>query len=502
MANSSPTTPSSRRARTWWAPLADERLERKLALSFGFMSFIPTLILVWAMVYHVDLGLAIYPITASSFIGYFLVVRRMVRSVLSVAERVKRISAGQSEPVQVDGQDEIGQIAKAFNRVTHNLEQKIEELESSRELIKRLLVRTSGAIVSYEGIDQILALIVENAGIALEAQVASLLLVDETTQRLSPKALWSDTGQAVSIASGIGVGEGIAGWIVKEGRPLRGSGSVTELGCGGIPEGSQHMIIGVPLRLRERALGVLMIWRHDASRAFTEDDEILLSNIGSQMAVVIENDRLNVDMERTYVETVLALVLAVEAKDPYSAGHSKRVGFYASKIAEAMGLGSETARILHDAGTLHDVGKIGIKDEILLKRVPLTEDEAKAMQQHAFIGEAIVKPVRSLQKVVPLVRHHHERFDGSGYPAGLKGEAIPLGARILSVADTYDAMVTDRPYRKRLTLEEATRQLRQGAGRQFDPLIVDAFLRVLSEKAQRLEEATHPPASGDSPLQR
>jgi len=210
------------------------------------------------------------------------------------------------------------------------------------------------------------------------------------------------------------------------------------------------------------------------------------------MAVAIENYRLNLDVEHTYVETIMALALAVEAKDPYSAGHSKRVGFYATKIGEAMGLEQEMLRTLQDAGVLHDLGKIGIKDEILLKTTPLTPDEAKIMQQHPIIGEAIVKPVRSLQKVVALVRHHHEHFDGSGYPGGLKGEEIPLGARILAVADTYDAMVTDRPYRKRLSIEEARAELRKSAGTQHDPVAIEAFLRVLAEKEQRLAASESP----------
>jgi HD-GYP domain-containing protein (c-di-GMP phosphodiesterase class II) len=150
----------------------------------------------------------------------------------------------------------------------------------------------------------------------------------------------------------------------------------------------------------------------------------------------------------------------------------------------------EMQGILNDAGVLHDIGKIGIKDEILLKPMPLTGDEAKIMEQHSVIGEAIVRPIRSLQKVVSLVRHHHERFDGSGYPDGLKGEAIPLGARILAVADTYDAMVTDRPYRKRLSIEAAKAELRKQVGVQHDPAVVEAFLYFIDEKQERLAAHT------------
>jgi putative nucleotidyltransferase with HDIG domain len=212
------------------------------------------------------------------------------------------------------------------------------------------------------------------------------------------------------------------------------------------------------------------------------------------MAVAIENYRLNMDVERTYLETIMALALAVEAKDPYSAGHSKRVGYYASVIAKELGLDEDTQRSLNDAGILHDIGKIGIKDEILLKPGALTPEEQKVMQQHSVIGEAIVKPVRSLSRVSPLVRHHHERYDGGGYPSGLKGQEIPLGARILSVADTYDAMVTDRPYRKRLSLDHTKAELKRLAGVQHDPVVVDAFLRVLAKKEEHLAGTPHDPA--------
>jgi HD-GYP domain-containing protein (c-di-GMP phosphodiesterase class II) len=280
------------------------------------------------------------------------------------------------------------------------------------------------------------------------------------------------------------LGEGVAGWVAKEGRPMRGSGRTEALGFAPSANAAEGALLCVPLKLREKSIGVLAVWREQA-RGFGDDDELLLSSIGSQVAVAIENYRLNLDVERTYIETIMALALAVEAKDPYSAGHSKRVGFYAMQIGRAMELDEEMLQMLNSAGVLHDIGKIGIKDEILLKPTRLTPDEEKIMQQHPIIGEAIVKPVRSLQKVVALVRHHHERWDGSGYPSGLKGEQIPLGARILSVADTYDSMVTDRPYRRRLSIEDAKADLRRYAGTWYDQTVVETFLQVLEEREAR-----------------
>ncbi|MBI3330567.1 MAG: HD domain-containing protein [Candidatus Omnitrophica bacterium] len=471
-------------------PRQEERLEYRFALAFGFMSVIPILIVwAWARVHAVDMSLAIYGIVGSALIGYFFITRRMVRSMLAVTRKVKAITSGQAAGrIDVTEPNEIGELARSFNRITQELEHKIEELESSRELARKLLTRIGTAINSYEGIDNLLNLIIENSAAALGAEMGTLMLVDGEKQELYVKTTWSNNGQVADPQLRIKLGDGVAGWVARENRPMRATAQPAALGFGKTGS-AESAVLSVPLQLRDHPIGVLTVLRRGSTSGFTEDDEILLGSIGSQVAVAIENYRLNLDVERTYLETIMALALAVEAKDPYSAGHSKRVGFYATQIAEEMGLGEEMLRTLNDAGILHDIGKIGIKDEILLKPGALTPDEQKIMQQHPVIGEAIVKPVRSLGKVVALVRHHHERYDGAGYPAGLRGEAIPLGARILAVADTYDAMVTDRPYRKRLSVEDTKRELKKGAGSQHDPAVVDALLRVLERKELRLAAA-------------
>lgn len=467
-----------------------EGLERRLVIAFGFMSVIPILFIFLATIYKVETRTILLLTIASAVFGYFFVARRMIRAILEVTDRVKALSSGKmTGQLEVSDSNEIGELAKAFNRITQDLQAKVTELESSRELVKKLLSRIGTAIVSYEGIDNLLTLIVENAGVALEAQVGSLMLVDGEKQDLYVKASWSNNGQTSDKSMRVKLGEGVTGWVAKEGRPMRGKSMASGVGFSNTDNTVDCAALCVPLKLRDHAIGVLTMLRETGAKPFSEDDEMLLASIGSQMAVAIENYRLNLDVERTYVETIMALALAVEAKDPYSAGHSKRVGFYATKLGKAMGLDDDALHILNDAGVLHDIGKIGIKDEILLKATPLNPDEAKLMQQHPLIGEAILKPVRSMQKVVPLVRHHHERFDGAGYPSGLKGEEIPLGARILSVVDTYDAMITDRPYRKRLSIEEATAELKRYAGAQYDPALVTAWLEILSDKEIRLASA-------------
>ena len=481
-------------------PLKDERLDRKVALAFGFMSFIPLLLMVWALFSVVfpnvrgaaqeSLRWLIVGIIGSIFIGYF-VLKRTTGAVIKVVNQARKLLQQQiGQTVESTNGDEIGELAKTFNRITQELENKIAELESSRSLIKRLLSRIGTALVSYEGIDNLITLILENASVALEAQMSSLMLVNGEKQELEVKTLWSANGERLS-ARAMKLGEGIAGWVAKEGAPMRGTCSPGAVGLtNGHPQ--EGAVLCVPLMIRDKTIGIMSVLREDANRQFTEEDELLLTNIGSQVAVAIENYRLNLDMERTYFETVMALAMAVEAKEPYTGGHTKRVAYYATLIGEAMGVDDGTMKTLQHAGILHDVGKIGIKDDILLKPGALTPEEFRIMQQHSVIGEAILKPVQSLRKVAELVRHHHERYDGTGYPDGLKGEAIPLAARILTVSDSYDAMVTDRPYRKRLSLEQAKEELRKGAGKQFDPNAIDAFLTLLAQKETKTAPAPTP----------
>ena len=176
---------------------------------------------------------------------------------------------------------------------------------------------------------------------------------------------------------------------------------------------------------------------------------------------------------------LLAMARAVEARDDYTVHHAERVGVYAQEIARSHGLDSEDQEIVYRGGVLHDLGKIAIRDAILLKPGPLTTDEFTTMKSHPTEGERICGPLRSTEHYVPIVRHHHERWDGTGYPDRLAGDSIPIGARMVAVADAWDAMVTDRPYRAGLPRDEAIRRLREGAGTQWDERFVQLFLAII-----------------------
>ncbi|HEV2009805.1 MAG TPA: HD domain-containing phosphohydrolase [Candidatus Limnocylindria bacterium] len=198
--------------------------------------------------------------------------------------------------------------------------------------------------------------------------------------------------------------------------------------------------------------------------------------------VLLRDRSLNVKLDAAE-NVLLAMARAVEARDLYTVHHAERVGTYASQIAKAHGFDAEDIDIVYRGGVLHDLGKIGIRDAILLKPGPLTPEEFTVMKGHSVEGERICGPLRSTEHYVPIVRHHHERWDGTGYPDGLSGDSIPSGARIVAVADAWDAMVTDRPYRAGLPHVEALRRLREGAGTQWDERFVRHFVRLVEERA-------------------
>lgn len=185
------------------------------------------------------------------------------------------------------------------------------------------------------------------------------------------------------------------------------------------------------------------------------------------------------ELEDLLLKLIRVMVNALDAKSPWTRGHSERVARYAEKIAREMNLDEDETKEIRLAGLLHDIGKIGTYDYLLEKPGPLTPEEYEMVKQHPQKGVEILKDIKQLSEILPLIKYHHERIDGKGYPSGLKGDSIPLGARILHVADSFDSMTSDRPYRKAPGREYAISELEKYKGIQFDPHVVDAFLNIL-----------------------
>lgn len=186
-------------------------------------------------------------------------------------------------------------------------------------------------------------------------------------------------------------------------------------------------------------------------------------------------------------EALYALVRVLHERDGETAGHSEREARYAEKIARRLGLTDDEVRVIVQAARLHDIGKVGVRDSVLRKAGPLSDEEWAEMTKHPVIGSDILSHLSLFRRGAKLVRHHHERYDGKGYPDGLKGEEIPLGSRIIAVADAFDAMISDRPYRKGIPVDEALRRLAAEAGRQFDPVVVGTLIKIVTEELAESE---------------
>jgi putative nucleotidyltransferase with HDIG domain len=214
------------------------------------------------------------------------------------------------------------------------------------------------------------------------------------------------------------------------------------------------------------------------------ESEALISGLVNQVRISLVNAKLYNDMKVNYLRTIKALAIAVDAKDKYTLGHSEKVMLLAEELArEIQEFDSRRVAVIRDAALLHDIGKIGIPGTILNKPGPLSYDEFNGvMKSHSTLGANIVKEVPFLSDLYKLILHHHEHYDGSGYPGGLQGENIPLGARILHLADAFDAMTSDRPYRTSLGHQEAVRRIVADSGKHFDPALVGVFLRVARRK--------------------
>lgn len=237
-------------------------------------------------------------------------------------------------------------------------------------------------------------------------------------------------------------------------------------------------MVCVPVTNKGRLLGVLQAINTNSGEDFSPRDQRLLEALAAQVAIAVENARLFENLEAQFHETVMAMVTAIEAKDRITGGHTKRVALFSELIAKHMGLPKKEVHDVRLSAILHDIGKIGIDDKVLKKEAPLDALEWEHMKQHPEMGWKILKDVACMKKIADGMRFHHERPDGLGYPARLKGEEIPLIARIISVADTFDAMTSNRPYRKGLDYDVAFEEIVRNKGTQFDEKVVDGFVQA------------------------
>ncbi|MFP3358520.1 HD domain-containing protein [Planococcus sp. SIMBA_143] len=243
-------------------------------------------------------------------------------------------------------------------------------------------------------------------------------------------------------------------------------------------------LLTVPLIVKSQLLGSLQLLNKRDGEFFSEQDLRLAEALAHQSALALHNSQMYDELNRMLISMIRTLATLLDARDPYTAGHSGRVANYALWIAQKIGMAPSECEELYKAALLHDIGKIGIRDELLQKPGRLTKDEFHAIQQHTVIGAGILanmEPQHAMEQAVETAKSHHERLNGSGYPEGLKGDAIPLFARIVGVADTFDAMTTVRPYSKGFTPQESAEELLRCRGELFETELVDAMISILKE---------------------
>ncbi len=236
--------------------------------------------------------------------------------------------------------------------------------------------------------------------------------------------------------------------------------------------------IAIPLKLKDKPFGVLNLHLSREKESFTDYDLKFLTLLAGETAITLENIKLYESLENFYLEMVQTLARVIDAKDSYTGDHAGRARQKARRLAEELHMPAQMLRYVEYAALLHDIGKIGIDGGILSKPGKLTTEEYDEIKKHPAIGYQILSPIHFLGPVAQMVLYHQEWFNGMGYPEGLKGEEIPLGARIVATIDAWDAMRSDRPYRKALSKEIAESELTKGSGRQFDPEVVTAFLKL------------------------
>ena len=394
--------------------------------------------------------------------------RRLAAAATAIADGHLR------QELPTDRHDEIGSLAQAFNTMSAQVAARIDGLSEKTQTLALEISNLSafGATLAQTPDPHAeLRRLADMIRAMLDGDTASVFLVyDGHTTR----AAFSG-GQRCPVPSP--ATDELAALAVLTGRGLEIRDAETDDHLSALARATNQLrsFLVVPLARQEGVIGALTVGFCDPHE-FGPEELPLLTTIGGQIAIALQNAEAYEKLDRMYLETVTALAAAMEAKDQYTASHADSLATMAVAVGSRLGLSDGELRMLQFAAVLHDIGKIGIPGNILNKPAELTRDEFETMAQHTIIGERIISRIDYLVPIARIIRSAHERWDGTGYPDGHRGEEIPLASRILLVCDAFDAMTTDRPYRSALPVDEALGELARHAGSQFDPRVVDVFL--------------------------
>lgn len=378
--------------------------------------------------------------------------------------------------------EEVEQASFTIADLAGELEQKNSNLEHAIDRLSTIY-KIGLAINSTIDIDRLFNLIVQKTTSTLEAQIGYIILYDKEQQTLNVTNLIGN-GKLLAPQRAIKMKDtGVSAWVINNRQPLLIADinqapqfdRFSELGY------ERKTLICAPLMVMDDIIGTISVVNKTNDGQFYSSELEMLTTIAAQAAIAIKNATLYDEQQQTYLNTIQALVTAIEASDSYTKGHSERVTRYSVEIGRSFDLPADRLQILERAAILHDIGKIGIDLSLLNKEGKLSAHDITELQLHPVIGMKILEPIEFLKDVRTCIGQHHERYDGMGYPNHIKKDDQLLESRILCVADAFDAMTSDRPYRKALTLDVAITELLENSGTQFDPAVVDIFVAILEE---------------------
>jgi hypothetical protein len=427
---------------------------------------------------RLHLGSLILLVGVASLMGFFAM-EKTLSKVMLLTENIRKSMLGKQadkslihEFMNEDG--EVAELAKSFNGIIEKLEGNIAELEQTKDKLHQVLAKIGKALTSKEDYHSLIRLVLETTINALGARDGAVFMLSEKG-KYELEALVSAPQLSEPDAE-----ELLAHYLAiirdKETPIVLASQAVPGVDA---PPFSEPLVCA-PLISRGKPWGAVVIAGKIDGKEFNDDELSIVRNLSYQIAIAFENIRLSKDSEQTYFETISALALAVEARDPYSRGHSERVSCWSVQVGEELGLSAKDLKTIRDASRLHDVGKIGVLDSILRKNGKLTSDEYESMKRHPVIGESIVSPLKTLGHLIDPIRHHHERLNGSGYPDGLRDEEISEITRIIMAVDAYDAIASDRPYRGAMSWDKIKPEfiMEVETGR-MDPRVVNVLIDLV-----------------------
>jgi putative nucleotidyltransferase with HDIG domain len=412
-------------------------------------------------------------------------IRRTLVPLARLKEGTRAISLGDFQTrVEVNSGDEFGELADSFNAMASRIEKQLSSLKMANEIDR--------AILSAWNIEEIVDVLSNRLGEFIPHDLVGVSLFGAAGSLTALTYIYGREPNSQRRTEKIVV-------TSEELRELAADGRVSILGGSGdlpsylkplIAQGMRYFL-RVPIFLEGRPSAVFALG-HASSPVWTEEDKGHARQLADQVAVAQTNSHLVSELQQLFWGTLTALSRAIDAKSPWTLGHSERVTDCAIRIAEAMGLPSKELDIIRRGGLLHDIGKIGTPVEILDKPGKLTAEELREIQNHVNIGARILQPIPGLADSMPIILQHHEWVNGGGYPKGLAGEEIALHARIVAVADCFDALVSDRPYRPGMPIKQIMQILQEGAGKQFDPHVLEVFKAIMEPEMERQERGEVP----------